>query len=204
MVSGQESNFYYLTGCLVPSSYALLTSQPGTSLTLHPSVQLFIPPISPEDVMWSVPPPTLGVAAATHDVTSVKHSTDLAAALDETLRAYPDALVHILPHSSLGGAARPLFPILPQGFRDAITAALGNVSAEQKVTDKYLLSALHVARLTKDAYEVAEIRKANEISSRAHETVMRVLGMGVKHLKEGKTVQAAGRPLLPGEWLIEK
>ncbi|KIP04185.1 hypothetical protein PHLGIDRAFT_109917 [Phlebiopsis gigantea 11061_1 CR5-6] len=200
----QESNFYYMTGCLVPSSYALLTSQPGTSLTIHPSVQLFIPPISPEDVMWSVPPPTLEVAAATHDVTSVKHSTDLAAALDETLRAYPDALVHILPHSSLAGAARPLFPIIPQGFRDVITTVLGNVAAEQKVTDQYLLSALHVARLTKDVYEVAEIRTANEISSRAHETVMRVLGMGVKNLKEGKVVQAAGRPLLPGEWLIEK
>lgn len=200
----QESNFYYLTGCAVSSSYALLVSQPGTSLTLHPSVQLFIPPISPEDVMWSVPPPTTEVAASTHDVTSVKHTTDFAAVLEETLRAYPDALVHVLPHSTLRGATLPLFPILPQGFRDIITVTLGNVAAETKVTDAHLLSAIHQARLTKDSYEIAEIRRANAISSRAHETVMRVLGLGVKHLQEGKVVKAQGRPLLPSEWLIEK
>lgn len=173
-------------------------------MTLHPSIQLFIPPISPEDVMWSVPPPTLDVAASTHDVTSVKQTTDLALALEETLRAYPDALIHVFPQSSLGGATLPLFPILAQGFRDIITMALGNVAAEQKVTDEYLLSALHKARLTKDVYEIAEIRKANEVSSRAHETVMRVLGMGVKNLKEGRIIKIEGRPLLPAEWLIEK
>ena len=154
--------------------------------------------------MWSVPPPTLDAAASTHDATSVKHITDLESAIEETLRAYPEALVHILPHSSLGGATLPLFPILPQGIRDVITLALGNVAAEQKVTDAYLLPALHEARLTKDAYEVAEIRKANEVSSRAHETVMRVLGLGVKNLKEGRVIQAQGRPFLPSEWLIEK
>ena len=99
---------------------------------------------------------------------------------------------------------QPLFPVLPQGFRDVITATLGNVAADTKTTDAYLLPAVHRARLTKDAYEVAEIRRASEISSRAHETVMRVLGLGVKHLQEGKTVKAQGRPLLPGEWLIEK
>jgi Xaa-Pro dipeptidase len=154
--------------------------------------------------MWSIPPPTLDVAARTHNVTSVKHSTDFAATLEETLRAYPDALVHLLPHSSLKGAALPLFPILPQGFRDVITTVLGNVAAESKVTNEFLLSALHQARLTKDAYEVAQIRKANEISSRAHETVMRVLGLGIKNLQEGKSIKVQGRPLLPSEWLIEQ
>lgn len=155
--------------------------------------------------MWSVPPPTLEAAAATHDATSVKHTTDFAAALEEALRAYPDARVHVLPHATLGGPAPPLFPLLPQGFRDVITASLGNVAAETAVSDAFLLPALHLARLTKDAHEVAEIRKANEVSSRAHEVVMRVLGLGVKHLKEGKRVpQPEGRPLLPGEWLVEK
>lgn len=154
--------------------------------------------------MWSVPPPTVDVAASTHDVTSVKLSTDFSAVLEETLRAYPEALIHTLPHSSLGGATLPLFPLIPQGFRDVITTVLGNVAADSKVTHEYLLSALHQARLTKDAYEIEEIRKANEVSSRAHEMVMRVLGLGVKNLKEGKITKVEGRPLLPGEWLIEQ
>lgn len=72
------------------------------------------------------------------------------------------------------------------------------------ITDGYLLNALHQARLIKTSDELQLIKKANEISSRAHETVMRVLGAAVR----GAITKAKGagetRPLLPGEWLIEK
>ncbi|KAG6823270.1 hypothetical protein H0H93_003935, partial [Arthromyces matolae] len=73
-----------------------------------------------------------------------------------------------------------------------------------EITQQYLLQALQTARLTKDEHEIGLIRKANEISSRAHEVVMRVLGLAVKNKLSSQSQQLQGRPLLPGEWLIEK
>jgi Xaa-Pro dipeptidase len=188
----QESNFYYLSGCSIPSSYLLLTYQSGTSLSSNPSIQLFIPEIEPVDIMWSVPPPTIDEAVKTHEATRIAHPSSLSTAIEDILKAYPDATFHVLPLDS------PLFPDLPEQF-------IGQASSHNApVADQYLLSALHRARLTKDDIEVAEIKRANEISSRAHETVMRVLGQGVKGLiKRGKDAGTA-RPLLPSEWLIEK
>ena len=72
------------------------------------------------------------------------------------------------------------------------------------LNDSYLLAALHRARLTKTDYEITQIRRANEISSRAHEVVMRVLGQAVKGQIKRATDAGVVRPLLPGEWLIEK
>ncbi|PCH34763.1 hypothetical protein WOLCODRAFT_139563 [Wolfiporia cocos MD-104 SS10] len=192
MLFRQESNFYYLSGCQVPGSYLLLTFQNGTSLANNPLRQLFIPKVELADLMWSVPPPTVEEATATHDATRIAHVDTLVSAIDEQLRAYPGATFHILPASS------PLFPTLPSKYTGVVLAANAHI------TDDYLLPALHRARLTKDADEIAAIKKANAISSRAHEVVMRVLGQGVRGaIKRGK---GAGleRPLLPGEWLIEK
>lgn len=142
--------------------------------------------------MWSVPPPTKEVAAQTHNVTHVDHSSALPDAIHGILKAFPDITFHTLPKSS------PLFPVLPEQYIGL--TATRNVP----VTDEYLLSALHRARLTKDEDELALIQKANEISSRAHETVMRVLGQGV--IGAIKRAKGAGvdRPLLPSEWLIQK
>ncbi|CAL1701697.1 unnamed protein product [Somion occarium] len=187
----QESNFYYLTGCNIPSSYLLVTFQTGTGLAQMPSSQLFVPPIELADIMWSVPPPTKEVAAQIHDVTHVEHTAALPDAIHEILKAFPSAIFHTLPRTSL-------FPELPEKYIGL--AATRN----EPVTDEYLLTALHRARLTKGDAEIALIQKANEISSRAHETVMRVLGQGV--IGAIKKAKGAGteRPLLPSEWLIEK
>ncbi|KAG6828599.1 hypothetical protein H0H92_007340 [Tricholoma furcatifolium] len=186
----QESNFYYLTGCAVPSSYLIAAYQPGGEQ--KPSVDLFIPEANEDDIMWSVPPPSPEIAAKSLDVTRIDHPPTLPDALSSLLTTYPDALVHTLPRNS------PLFPTLPQEYT-AVPLACESAA----VTDHYLLTALHNARLIKDAYEIEEIRRANAISSRAHEVVMRVLGQTVKNgLKKGAA--AADRPLLPGEWLIEK
>ncbi|KAG6857629.1 hypothetical protein H0H87_010197 [Tephrocybe sp. NHM501043] len=191
LVFRQESNFYYLTGCTVPSSFLLAAYQPGTSLE-QPSVDLFIPEANEDDIMWSVPPPSLAVAAESHDVTRVDHPPALQGAFETLLAALPGALVHTLPRNS------PLYPELPAAY-----AAYALAQESAAVTDAYLFTALHNARLTKDVYEIEAIRHANAISSRAHEVVMRVLGQAVKNgLRQG--VAAADRPLLPGEWLIEK
>lgn len=74
---------------------------------------------------------------------------------------------------------------------------------------QYLLTALHQARLTKDDYEIALIRKANDISSQAHEVVMRLLGQGVKDksiYSNGTKRVAKEKPvqLMPSEWRIGK
>ncbi|EIN04117.1 Creatinase/aminopeptidase [Punctularia strigosozonata HHB-11173 SS5] len=187
----QESNFFYLSGCHVPSSFLLVTYQAGTSLEQTPSVELFIPEVEPADLMWSVPPPNLDIASKTHDVTKVAHTTALTPTLTQLLAAFPSALIHTLPPTSL-------FPTLPPQYR----ALLG---AGANVTDAYLLGALHRARLLKTDPEIALIRRANAISSRAHEVVMRVLGAAVKGALRGQDPASIGaRPALPGEWLVEK
>ncbi|KAF8971125.1 metallopeptidase family M24-domain-containing protein [Flammula alnicola] len=160
LVLRQESNFYYLSGCTVPSSFLLAAYQPGTSLSNTPSIDLFIPKAELADMMWSVPPPSIEAAS--------KCMTALAAAIETLIKALPGALFHTLPRNS------PLFPILPSEYTQQV------LTADGAVTDLYLLSALHHARLTKDAHEIAAIKHANEISSRAHEVVMRVLGKAVK------------------------
>ncbi|CDO75933.1 hypothetical protein BN946_scf184873.g22 [Trametes cinnabarina] len=187
----QESNFFYLSGCRIPGSYLLLAFQNGTSMENNPSSHLFIPKAELADIMWSVPPPSLEEAAATHDATRVDYPAALPDAIQELVKAFPGALVHTLPTSNL-------FPTIPSQYTAPFLA--GNVH----VTEDYLLTALHRARLIKDANEIELIRRANQISSRAHEVVMRVLGQGVRGtIKPGKGA-GTERPLLPSEWLIQK
>ena len=188
----QESNFYYLSGCTVPSSFLLATFQNGTSLETTPDIQLFIPKTELADLMWSVPPPSIEEASASHQVTRVSHPDTFSNTLKEKLAAFPNASVHVLPFGS------PQFPALPPSL--TTTTAISGAA----LTDKFLLSALHRARLTKDAFEIGEIRKANAISSHAHEVVMRVLGQGVRRAIVPGKGAGVDRPLLPGEWLIEK
>ncbi|KZS99997.1 Creatinase/aminopeptidase [Laetiporus sulphureus 93-53] len=188
----QESNFYYLSGCEIPSSYLLFTFQNGTSLSTNPQMQLFIPKAEIADLMWSVPPPTVEEASSQFQMTRVEHLGELHAALKEEMKAYPSATIHILP------AGSPLFPVLSAQYTSTMLPK--NATA----TDAYLLTALHRARLTKDANEIAAISKANAISSRAHEVVMRVLGQGVRGALQHGEGAGVDRPLLPGEWLIEK
>ncbi len=127
-----------------------------------------------------------------YEATLVAHTEALPEAIHQLLKAFPEAIFHTLPKGS------PLFPDLAEQYSGI------PLSRNARVTDEFLLAALHHARLTKDAAEVALIKKANEISSRAHEVVMRVLGQGVRGLiKKGKGA-GTERPLLPGEWLIEK
>ncbi|KAF9527390.1 metallopeptidase family M24-domain-containing protein [Crepidotus variabilis] len=193
LIFRQESNFYYVTGCDVPSSYVLAAFQPGTSLDKTASVELFIPKTELADLMWSVPPPSLDAAKEIYDVSSVQHTEEVQSALERLMKALPGALVHTLPRGS------PLYPTIPDEYiQQALAAESG------AVTDLYLLPAIQRARLTKDEAELALIKKANEISSRAHEVVMRVLGKAVKGKIEKEKGAGVERPLLPGEWLIER
>jgi Xaa-Pro dipeptidase len=192
----QESNFYYLSGCVVPSAFLLISYHSGTVNT--PAIEMFIPKADPLDIMWSIPPPSLDEAAKTHDVTRIHHTTALSSAITQLMKDFPDALFHTLPRNS------PLFPTLPEEYPQLILTGGDSPGTGPAVTDAYLLLAIHRARLIKSEFEIAEMKRANEISSRAHEVVMRVLGNAVR----GRIVRGMGagvdRPLLPGEWLIQK
>ena len=161
-----------------------------------PTVDLFIPKAELADLMWSVPPPTLEEAAKTHDVTTVLHPSSLVPQFEALIKALPDALVHTLPRDV------PQFPQLPEKYLQPILKA--QKGSDIGITDMYLLSALQSTRLIKDEDEISLIKHANQISSRAHEVVMRVLGKAVQGKIEIGPDAGVDRPLLPGEWLIEK
>ena len=137
--------------------------------------------------MWSVPPPTLDAARKMYDVSDVLHTSSFASSLAAVVTN--SSLVHTLPQT----AQFPALPPLPTAARQSAT---------------YLLSAIHRARLTKSVAEIALIRRANAISSRAHEVVMRVLGAGVRRAltrpQDCEEGVGAAAVALPGEWLIEK
>lgn len=74
---------------------------------------------------------------------------------NEVVSNLPTSALHVLPGATLPGLA------------DGIT-----------LDDKELLMACQYARLTKTPAEINLIQRANDISSRAHEDVMRALGSG--------------------------
>lgn len=146
----QESNFYYLTGCDIPSSRLVATCRKaGDDLAIE--IILFIPELDELDVMWSGMPLLPNEVAEELDVDQV---LDLSA-FNEMLAKLAPSTIHVLPEYSL--------PELSNSFN---------------TSDKYLLMACQEARLTKTSYEIELIQQANDISSRAHEGVMRSLGSG--------------------------
>lgn len=192
----QESNFFYLTGCNVPGSYFLALYDPtsssalvqnqGLDHTLNTTLYIFEPTVV--DLLWSPAPPTLQEARDMYAVDKIEHPPKLVTDISQLPQG---TIIHILPETDQ-------FPNVVASEVDGLKAALQSASTK---TTEYLLPALHRTRLIKDPYEIAMIRKANDISSRAHEVIMRVLGSAVA----GKIKkQSARTPLLPGEWLIEK
>ncbi|KAG8848877.1 hypothetical protein FRB96_001009 [Tulasnella sp. 330] len=182
----QESNYFYLTGCDVPDSAVLIFHPGGSSATL-PSVQavLFIPKDDPLVTMWTPPPPTLVAASETYDFGSVQCTSDLISAATTFLAEYRDTVIHTLPQTAQFPAPSPEF-----------VKSFGSSS-----TPAYLLSALSLARLIKTPHEIELIRKANAISSRAHEVVMRLLGRDAAGLIQGPR---EGGAIMPDAWRIEK
>ena len=181
----QESNFFYLTGCNVPGSYFLAFYDPTTS-AVKTTLYIFEPTVA--DLLWSPAPPTLQEAREIYAVDEIEHPPKLVTTISQLPQG---TIIHILPETDQ-------FPNIVSSEVDGLKAAVQSAPTK---TAEHLLPALHRTRLIKDPYEIALIRKANDISSRAHEVIMRVLGLAVA----GKIkTQSSHTPLLPGEWLIEK
>ncbi|KZO93330.1 Creatinase/aminopeptidase [Calocera viscosa TUFC12733] len=192
----QESNFYHLSGCLLPNSSLLISylPEPASSGSEANGAEvkeanvlstLFVPEEDPLEVLWSPAPPSLEEAEKAHDASCVKPTSVLPHLLADLLGATPEALLHTLPSSPAP------FPPLPE--------AVHSLASSHGSTAAYLLPALHRSRLLKDPHEVARIRKANAISSRAHELVMRLLGT---YAGQARRETRGGE--MPGEWRIQK
>ncbi|OAA53219.1 Peptidase M24, structural domain protein [Cordyceps fumosorosea ARSEF 2679] len=150
----QRRFFYYLTGCNLPDCFVVYDIQADKTT-------LFIPPIDPEDVIWSGLPTTIDDALKLYDVDDVKPNTELPATLAALAAASPKATVYAIdgqvsPHISLDAfVSKDLAAVKP---------------------------AIELARVTKDAYEVALIRRANYVSGLGHVAAM-------KRAKSAKTEQ---------------
>jgi len=141
----QRRPFFYLTGCNLLDSYVVY-SIASQKLTLY------IPPVNPASVLWSGLPLSPQDAQERYDVDEVR-TTDQ---LDTDIRALQAAVT----------PDQPLFVIPTQVCR----------SFDQQGPGSLITSALKCAidecRALKDSYEVALIKKANTITTAAHEAVM--------------------------------
>merc|ERR1712000_691534 len=82
----QRRYFYYLTGCNLADCYFTYDIQSSKST-------LFIPPIDPDDVIWSGLPVSIDDALAKYDVDEVKYSTDVNKVLSSFSKDNPNSTV---------------------------------------------------------------------------------------------------------------
>lgn len=141
----QRRNFFYLSGCNVPDCY----------LTYHIDTEkltLFIPPIEPDDVIWSGLPLLPDEALEKYDIDAV-HTTD-----------------KVNSHLTSSDITHSTLYTIPNQVSDHITFL------SYSSTDWDLLKPiLETARVTKSPYEIALIRRANQISTAAHVAVMKAV-----------------------------
>jgi Xaa-Pro dipeptidase len=112
---------------------------------------LFIPPVVDEEVIWSGIPTTIEDALKKYDVDEVRHTTQVNSTLIELAGANPGATVYTIETQSSGKTDLSKF-----SRHDAHSAK----------------SAIETCRVVKDDYEIATIRKANNITCRGIEAVM--------------------------------
>ncbi|KAF1830741.1 putative Xaa-Pro aminopeptidase pepP [Decorospora gaudefroyi] len=140
----QRRYFFYLSGCELPDSY--LTYEIATE-----TLTLFIPPIEPDEVIWSGLPMSVEEAKSKYDIDDCKTTQDVNGHLTSTSES-----------------AQSTVYAIPEQVSDHITF----ISYKEKDFEQ-LKPAIENCRVTKSDYEIALIRKANVISTAAHEAVMK-------------------------------
>ncbi|KAL9948163.1 hypothetical protein D7B24_005521 [Verticillium nonalfalfae] len=142
----QRRYFFYLTGCILADCHYIFDLK-----TLEST--LFIPPVDPEDVIWSGMPMTAEEAKEKYDIDNVLYTNDVNAEL-----------------ARLGkGSGSTAFAIANQ-----VLDTVSFIEFEDKNFD-VLKGAIEECRVVKDDYEVALTRKANAISTTAHHAVMKAV-----------------------------
>jgi Xaa-Pro dipeptidase len=112
---------------------------------------LFIPPVDPEEVIWTGLPLSIEEALARYDVDTVLPTTELNPMLAKLGAANPKSTV---------------FAIAERVSDNVTFLEFGNKDFS------ILAEAIDECRVVKDEYEIALIKKANQISSAAHRAVM--------------------------------
>jgi Xaa-Pro dipeptidase len=144
LLGRQRRYFFYLSGCDLPDSY-LTYNVATTELTL------FIPPVNPEEVVWSGLPLSPEEALFKYDVDKVMPTTELNASL-----------------ASYGHLGKPMTVFAIPGQVSEDVTFLGFEKSEFWILKK----AIEDERVKKDLYEISLIAKANEASGLAHKAVV--------------------------------
>ncbi|KAK7529386.1 peptidase M24, structural domain-containing protein [Phyllosticta citricarpa] len=141
----QRRYFYYLSG--VDEADCHLTYDIGYDVLV-----LYTPQVSPKEVIWNGRGSNPKEALEKYDVDRVDYSHHVAKRVDSWMSEHNDGHVYIL-HPDQG--TRKDFDNAP------------------RVDSTKLKEAMAVARLRKDAHEIKLIKKANDISAKAHTNVLK-------------------------------
>ena len=140
----QRRYFYYLTGCNLADCHFAYDIASSKSI-------LFIPPIDPDDVIWSGLPVSIDDALALYDVDEVRFTNEINPTLAHLAAQSPKLTVF-----ALAGQVSDNITFLEFANKDFAA----------------LKDAIELSRVVKDEFEVAMMRKANHISSLAHKAVV--------------------------------
>ncbi|XWW94769.1 hypothetical protein V2A60_002717 [Cordyceps javanica] len=151
--SDQGPNFYYLSG--VDYAGCTVTYDIGRD-----TLVLWIPYTEPKKSHWFGSTPSTAQAARLYDADQVHYASDLA----DYITGLPASATLYALHPE----QRPPQLVRHQSFR-------ARSSDGPRIDTDALGPAMNRAREVKDAYEVALIRRANDISSEAHRRVARSL-----------------------------
>ncbi|KAL8971048.1 MAG: hypothetical protein Q9197_003477 [Variospora fuerteventurae] len=144
----QRRSFFYLSGCALPDCH--LTYNISTA-----SLTLFIPPLRPDSVIWSGLPLLPPDAVKEYDIDACLTTSELPTHFSQFRNQNPKPTLYLKT--------------------DAVTAELSSIVAALSTDSSLLQSAIDECRITKDAYEIALLRHANAISTRAHTAVLRAI-----------------------------
>ncbi|KAI1124760.1 peptidase M24, structural domain-containing protein [Nemania abortiva] len=140
----QRRPFMYLTGVDIPDCAFIYDMETSQST-------LFIPPVDPEGVIWTGLPLSIEEALAKYDVDAVLPTTELNP---------------MLVKLGAANAKSTVFAIAERVSNNVTFLEFGNKDLS------LLAEAIDECRVVKDEYEIALIKKANQISSAAHRAVL--------------------------------
>ncbi|KAI1434370.1 peptidase M24, structural domain-containing protein [Xylaria sp. CBS 124048] len=153
----QRRPFMYLTGVDMPDCALIYDIATARST-------LFIPPVNPEDVMWSGLPLSTEEALAKYDVDVVLPTTEINPMLAKLGATHGNSTVFAIPE---------------RVSNNVTFLEFGNKNFS------ILAEAIDECRVVKDEYEIALLKKANQISSAAHRSVLE----SVRHAKKEYELQ---------------
>ncbi|EEP76062.1 hypothetical protein UREG_00910 [Uncinocarpus reesii 1704] len=143
----QRRNFYYLSGCDLSDSYVTYNIDKD-------ELVLYIPPADPDEVIWTGLPMSAEEALKVYDVDVVLPSTEVNA-----------QLAHCC-------ANKDSKPKRVYAIPDRVCPETTFLPFDDTNWD-VLAQAIEQCRKVKDEYEIALLKRANEISAQAHLAVMK-------------------------------